>query len=65
MTLGAASFQLGDRLVIVADVQDGSELAMITGEAYITVVDRSADGSLFSELMSAMVGTSIIQVSMG
>ncbi|MCE2456270.1 MAG: hypothetical protein J4G14_00445 [Dehalococcoidia bacterium] len=65
MTLGAASFQLGDRLVIVADVQDGSELAMITDEADITVVDRSADGSLFSELMSAMVGTSIIQVSMG
>ncbi len=65
MTLGAASFELGDRLVIVSDVQDGSELAMITDEADITVVDRSADGSLFSALMSAMVGTSIIQVSMG
>ena len=65
MTLGAASYQLGDRLVIVSEDQDGSELADLTGEFDIAVVDRSADGGLFRELLSALVGTSIIQVSMG
>ena len=64
MTLGAASYQLGDRLVIVSEDQDSSELADLTGELDIAIV-RSADGGLFHELMSAMVRTSIIQVSIG
>lgn len=65
MTLGALSFQLGDRLVIVSGNQDESELAAVLDELDIMVVDQSAEAGLFRELMSAMVRTSIIQVSMG
>ena len=65
MTLGAASFQLGDRLIVVAEGQDESELAAVMDELEVTVVDRTADGGLFRELMSAMMLTSMIQVSMG
>ena len=65
MTLGAASFQLGDRMVVVADVQDESELSDLEDELGITVVDRNAGGGLFQELMSAMIQTSIVQISFG
>ena len=65
MTIGAASFQLGERVVVVADVSDEPELAAEVGEIDITVIDRHADGGIFRDLMSAMVRTSIIQVSMG
>ncbi len=65
MTLGAASFQLGDRLVIVSQDRDEHGLAAIMEESDIAVVNRGEDGGLFQELMSAMVRTSIIQVSMG
>ena len=65
MTLGAASFQLGDRLIVVSEGQDESEIAAVMDELEVTVVDRNADGGLFRELMSAMMRTSMIQVSMG
>ena len=65
MTLGAACFQLEGRVVIVADSEVDSELAVASASLDITVVDPQADGGMFPALMSAMIRTSIIQVSFG
>ncbi len=65
MTLGAVSYQLGERVVIVADDPEQLELGATTESLDITVVDRHADGGMFGELMSAMVRTSIVQISFG
>ena len=65
MTFGAASFQLGQRAVIVANGPDDPELAALADSLDMTVVDRCAEGGMFGELMSAMVRTSIIQISFG
>ena len=66
MTVGAVSYQLGERVVIVADGPEQPDLAAGGGvELDITVVDRNAEGGMFRELMSAMVRTSIVQISFG
>ncbi len=62
MTYGAASFQLGDRVVVITDRSDQPELADSPG---VMVVDRRSDGEMFRELMAAMVRTSIVQISFG
>ena len=65
MAVGAASYQLGERLLIVGDGQDNPELADLAGELAVVAVEQNAGGGLFRDLMSAMVQTSIIRVSMG
>ena len=65
MTVGAASFQLGERVVVVADLTDQPDLGEAAESLDIMVIDRNADGGLFRELMSAMVQTSIVQISFG
>ena len=65
MTVGAASFQLGERVLVVADVTDQPDLGEAAESLDIMIIDRNADGGLFRELMSAMVQTSIVQISFG
>ena len=65
MTLGAASFQLGKRVVIVGDVNDDVELAEVSGSLDLTVIDPGTDSGIFPSLMSALVSRSIVQVSFG
>jgi len=65
MTVGAASFQLGERVLVVADVTEQTDLGAAAESLDIMVVDQNADGGLFRELMSAMVQTSIVQISFG
>ena len=65
MTIGAVSFQLGERVVIVADGQEQPELTAATESLDLMVVDRHASRGIFRELMAAMVRTSIVQISFG
>ncbi len=65
MTIGAVSFQLGERVVIVADGQEQPQMSAATESLDLVVVDRHADGGMFRELMAAMVRTSIVQISFG
>ena len=62
LAIGAASYQLGDRVVIVADGEDQEDLAM--AEALeLTVVDPQAAGGVFPSVISALVSKSIVKVS--
>ena len=65
MTMGAACFQMGDRVVVVADSERDGGLTPNSVSEDIEIVDTQSDGGLFPELMSAMVRTSIVQVSIG
>ena len=64
LAIGAASYQLGDRVVIVANGEDQEDLAMAEALEF-TVVDPQAAGGVFPSVMSALVGKSIVQVSVG
>ena len=63
MILGAASFQLGGRVVIVAGSEDDAELAAASLD--LTLIDPHAEGGIFPALMSALVSRSIVQVTLG
>ena len=65
VTVGAASFQLGNRVVIVADCEDDPELALASTSLGLMVVEPRTDGGMFPSLMSALVNRSIVQVSFG
>ena len=65
MIMGAACFQMGRRVVVVADSARDGELAPDSVSEALEVVDPQSDGGLFPEIMSAMVRTSIVQVSFG
>ena len=65
MTIGAASFQLGDRVVVLADIEDDPELSEVSGASNLVVIDPRTDGGIFPPLISALVSRSIVQVSFG
>ena len=65
MIVGAASFQLGGRVVIVAGSEDDAELAAASASLNLTVIDPHAEGGIFPVLMSALVSRSIVQVTLG
>ena len=64
LAIGAASFQLGDRVVIVAAGEDQEELAVAEALEF-TVVDPQSSGGVFASVLSALVSKSIVQVSVG
>ena len=65
MTLGAACFQLGKRVVIVGDVEYDDELAEASDSFDLVVIDPGTEASIFQPLMTALLSRSIIQVSFG
>ena len=65
ITIGAASFRLRDRVVVVADVEDDPELSEVSESLDLVVIDPHADGGVFPQLMSALVSRSSVQVSFG
>lgn len=65
MIIGAASFQLGNRVIVVSGGHDQTEMTETADSLDIMVVDRFVDGGMFRDLMTAMVQTSIVQVSLG
>ena len=65
-TLGAVSYRLGDRLIVlVGDDGDDTAFGLVSGDPVTTVVRAAGGESVYPKLMAALVQTGIVRISVG
>ncbi len=62
--LGAASHQLGGRVVVIASEEDSPALAAASAPLELAIVEPSPPGGIHMALMSALVANAIVRVSL-
>ena len=65
MALGAASRDLGEKVIVVGDAGDDPDLSAASESLDLTLIDASDAAAIYPALMGALIAKSVVQVSWG